>query len=103
MKAAVCIICGRPRILDGVEDRGDWVKFADYLPVDPLASGHPPGLEYFCSLHLAKARIRAPVSSQDAIEQLKKKFAGDPQFIAPRSVVQPWWRTLAGRIFRSTT
>lgn len=89
--------------MGGVTDRGGWVKFADYEPVDPAVSGHPPGLEYFCSVHLAKARIRAPVSSHDAIEQLKKKFAGDPQFIAPGCAMQSWWRNLATRIFRGMT
>jgi hypothetical protein len=103
MKPAICTICRRPRILDGVVDQGDWVKFADYVPVDPAASGHPAGLDYFCSLHLAKARIRAPVSSQDAIEQLKKKFAGEPQFVAPQSATQSWLQKLALRIFRSPT
>ena len=73
MRPPICAVCDR----DFRDDLGDsdltggMVYFADYESLPDGTVGHPTGLEWFCSIHIRKAKILAHLPTKDAINQIK--------------------------------
>jgi hypothetical protein len=76
MKPPICRLCNGT--LDARESRaghtGDWVAFADYEALPERMVGHPRGLEWFCSEHVAAARALSSRSTQEALIELQRRF-----------------------------
>lgn len=99
MKPAVCLLCGKASIDEPSPNAGDWVRFADFRPLDAGALGHPTGLEYYCDEHVEAARRLDSYTAAQALETLRGQFgdsltpAGAPQVLDKRSL----WRKLMGK------
>ena len=77
MKPDVCIIChecGYP-VQDPNNQTGDWIIFSDYQALEQHATGHPPGMEFFCSTHLPYAKCFSTMPAKQAISLLKQNLA----------------------------
>lgn len=74
VRAAVCMLCGRPCVCCGLVDCGCWFRFADYRPLAPRAAGHPVGLEWFCAEHREAASECTNMPSDQALAHLVARF-----------------------------
>ena len=74
MKPPICYLCNTPI---STKDMGSstLVKFADYEPLPPDKIGHPHGLEWFCSQHIAAAQNLSSLKVAEAYAKLKQDFS----------------------------
>lgn len=101
MKSAVCIICrerGHP-VQDTNSKTGDWIIFSDYQALEEHATGHPPGMEFFCSTHLPYAKCFSTMPAKQAISLLKQNLA--LYDLTPAVPKQSKWRRLIKKLYHS--
>jgi hypothetical protein len=79
MRPAICAICAIPCVKEPPPRAGDWLEFADYVD-EGLALTHPEGVVYFCSKHVAVARLLTAKTLPAALADLKAQFADCPQY-----------------------
>mgnify|MGYP001792006470 CR=1 FL=1 len=72
MKPPICAVCGKRFSPGKEEDGGMTVKFADYKPLPERMVGHPKGMVWVCSEHLAEARSRTNLPTAEAIKQIRE-------------------------------
>jgi hypothetical protein len=82
---------------------GDWIAFADYEALPERMVGHPRGLAWFCSKHVAAARALSSRSTHEALIELEKVFGrfsaeGDPEGLLDR--IARFFRNRFGRPHR---
>ncbi len=93
MKPSICYLCDKP----GHEHvGGDWLEFADYMPLPDGYMGHPDGFEYFCDEHIDAAQKLVHLNSDAALAELKNIF-GSVQWIPTPNVTKAWYRRLFSR------
>jgi hypothetical protein len=82
MKSPICYLCHkdfRSHYFHACAG-GKLVRFADYKPLPEACAGHPQGLEWFCSEHLAAAQNLSSVSSAAAHAKLVEQFGAFPPY-----------------------
>lgn len=74
MRPPICEYCGLDFRDDDLqsETSGGLVRFADYEPLPERMVGHPKGLAWFCSKHIADARKLQECTLQEALVHLSK-------------------------------
>lgn len=82
MKPAICHLCKRDCRSENFHTGGggDYVKFADFIPLPQGACGHPQGLEWFCYKHLPSAQVLTYLPEKDALEKLNLEFGEFPPY-----------------------
>jgi len=97
MKPAICHICGKSALDQGIGSNGGWVEFNNYKPDTSGSLSHPEGLEYFCSEHFPFANKRVHQKSDDALAELKIMFSLENSNALKTKGKLSWWRRLIGR------
>ncbi len=87
MRPPICALCHRDFRREA--STGGLVHFRDEKPLPDGMTGHPRGVEWFCSRHLAAAQKLSPLSFAEAMAKLRRRYLW-------RVLFGSWWR----RIFR---
>ena len=100
MKPAVCFLCGKSAIEEPQDNKGDWLKFADYQQDSSTSLTHPEGLEYVCNEHLSAAKLLINKSSKEALLELQQKYGKFDKAIyqGPMSNKQTWWQRIISKL-----
>jgi hypothetical protein len=92
---AKCPICGLLLCDETGGRKGGWIVFSDYIKYGGSSTYDPNGLEYFCSRHFNQAKDLSPLSSTEAIAQLRLRFKEEGgKFINPYSLLPTIFRKL---------
>jgi len=99
MKVPICFLCHkRFDFAREGKDGGEWLKFADYQPIESLDM--PPGVEWFCKEHAPTAASLSHLVSEEALIELEHRFGKFPKpEYAPvkmtwRLGLKFWWNQL---------
>ena len=83
MMPPMCQVCGfglfdLPADKD-ISDAFSTVTFSDYVPLpdNDQITGHPEGVVWFCSRHLAAAQKLSHLTTREALRQLREQFPGE--------------------------
>lgn len=68
MRPPICYFCNA-----SASEGGDLVKFSDYKPLASRMVGHPHGLEWFCSKHLAIAQQLSTLTATESRERFQQR------------------------------
>jgi hypothetical protein len=81
MKPPTCYVCGRTD-----DPETELVSFADFQPLKNGMTGHPHGLEWFCSAHRDSAKRLSHLPIEQAMQQLRRRITWTEWFrrFAPR-------------------
>ncbi len=71
MKPPRCELCNRSF---NPKEGGGLIQFSDYTPLPDGITGHPEGVEWFCSRHVDAANDLRHLSSADAMRELTRTF-----------------------------
>ncbi len=85
MKPPICALCHRDFRRDA--GGGGLVRFRDEEPLPEGMTGHPRGVEWFCSRHLAAAEELSASSLKEALATLRLRYWWRLPFFA-------WWRRI---------
>ncbi len=100
MKPPICSICGKSELGNMHSNKGDWVRFQDYIQNRAESLSHPlsqpKGLEYFCGEHLSAAMKFTHMSSDEALKQLKTMYPCNTNEESKVSPKRSWWKFWVG-------
>lgn len=84
MKPPYCFLCHKDCRCAALHLNagGDFVQFADFVPLPHGMAGHPQGLEWFCPEHLPAAKTLVLKKSSEALYDLQQTYG---EFLAQES------------------
>ncbi len=102
MKPAVCFLCGELAVDEPLNNKGDWVEFADYQLDTSTTLNHPDGLEYVCKVHIAAVKQLVTKTSSDALLELRRQYGkfNENTYHKPNSNIQKLWGRLSSILKR---
>ncbi len=103
MKPPVCEVCGAKAWEFPPDREGDYVVFANYLPLKPGEEpilGQSEGLEFFCEEHLPMAQALQHLTSDEAILRLRQETGLSPPAPVPYELPPSLFTRLLNRIFK---